>query len=199
MAALGITGTKWKIFESAIYLFSKKGYDNVSLREIAEGVGIKQAAIYYYFKKKDDILALIYKYYYDTYISTLTPLEELLKLIGKIHPYAVFRELSVLYNKDFYQLLIRMTQILMKQRDYDSRANEIIVDLFFNIPIKYFRPILKKMIAMNIIEPLDIDTWILVITHFNLLSITRAYSQNPMTDEEWINGRELIYSIIRCK
>ena len=35
--------TKEKIFDVSLDLFSKKGYDSVSLREIAEEVGIKKA------------------------------------------------------------------------------------------------------------------------------------------------------------
>ena len=34
--------TKKKIFDVDLDLFSKKGYDSVSLREIAEEVGIKK-------------------------------------------------------------------------------------------------------------------------------------------------------------
>ena len=34
--------TKEKIFDVSLDLFSKKGYDSVSLKEIAEGVGIKK-------------------------------------------------------------------------------------------------------------------------------------------------------------
>ena len=38
--------TKEKIFNASLDLFSKKGYDSVSLREIAEEVGIKKSSIY---------------------------------------------------------------------------------------------------------------------------------------------------------
>ena len=33
-------------------LFSKKGYDAVSIREIAEAAGVTKPAIYYYFEGK---------------------------------------------------------------------------------------------------------------------------------------------------
>ncbi|WP_082397975.1 TetR/AcrR family transcriptional regulator [Methanobrevibacter arboriphilus] len=44
--------TKEKIFNVAIDLFSKKGYNQVSMREIATEVGIKEASIYYHYSKK---------------------------------------------------------------------------------------------------------------------------------------------------
>ncbi|HEX3012658.1 MAG TPA: helix-turn-helix domain-containing protein, partial [Methanobacterium sp.] len=42
--------TKEKIFDSAIELFAKKGFDATSMREIAEAVGIKKASLYSHYK-----------------------------------------------------------------------------------------------------------------------------------------------------
>lgn len=39
------TQTKDKIFDTALDLFSKKGYDSVSVRTIASEVGIKENSI----------------------------------------------------------------------------------------------------------------------------------------------------------
>lgn len=49
-------GTKEQIRDVAIDLFSQKGYDAVSIREIARTVGINEASIYNHYKGKDDIM-----------------------------------------------------------------------------------------------------------------------------------------------
>ena len=54
--------TKKKIFDVALDLFSKKGYDSVSLREIAEEVGIKKSSIDSHYPSKEAILMDIFKY-----------------------------------------------------------------------------------------------------------------------------------------
>ena len=54
--------TKEKIFNVSIDLFSKKGYDSVSLREIADGVGIKKSSIYSHYSSKEAILMDILEY-----------------------------------------------------------------------------------------------------------------------------------------
>ena len=46
-----------KIFETAVELFDKKGYDNVSIAEICEKAGFSAGAFYYYFESKDQILS----------------------------------------------------------------------------------------------------------------------------------------------
>ena len=55
--------TKEKIFDVSLDLFSKKGYDSVSLKEIAEGVGIKKSSIYSHYPSKEAILMDIFDYF----------------------------------------------------------------------------------------------------------------------------------------
>lgn len=47
--------TKEKITESALELFSQRGYDGVSIRDIARAVGIRESSIYNHFESKRDI------------------------------------------------------------------------------------------------------------------------------------------------
>ena len=56
------TGTKKKIFDTALTLFAEQGYKSTTMRQIAKEVGIQQSAIYNHFKNKEDILnTAIYK------------------------------------------------------------------------------------------------------------------------------------------
>ena len=58
----GKSKTKERIFDIAINLFAQNGFDATSMREIAEGVGIKKASLYSHYKSKDEILVEILKY-----------------------------------------------------------------------------------------------------------------------------------------
>jgi AcrR family transcriptional regulator len=51
--------TRGEILAVASELFTDKGYDATSLREIAERLGITKAALYYHFRSKEDILAAL--------------------------------------------------------------------------------------------------------------------------------------------
>jgi AcrR family transcriptional regulator len=48
--------TRERILDIALKLFNEKGYENTSLREIAERLGTTKAALYYHFARKQDIL-----------------------------------------------------------------------------------------------------------------------------------------------
>lgn len=50
------TPTKDRILDSALTLFSEKGYDGVGVDLIAENAGIKGPSLYKHFKGKEDIL-----------------------------------------------------------------------------------------------------------------------------------------------
>lgn len=51
--------TKKKILESAIELFSMRGYSGASIRDIVKEVGIKESSLYKHFKSKEEILDTI--------------------------------------------------------------------------------------------------------------------------------------------
>lgn len=48
--------TRDRILEVSLDLFIEPGYESVSLREIAEHVGVTKAALYYHFASKEEIL-----------------------------------------------------------------------------------------------------------------------------------------------
>lgn len=48
--------TKEKIMDVALHMFSERGYEAVSIRDICGEVGIKESTLYYHFKNKMDIL-----------------------------------------------------------------------------------------------------------------------------------------------
>ena len=53
--------TKEIILEKALELFSTKGYDATTVREIAKEVGITQSSLYKHYKSKEDIFISIFK------------------------------------------------------------------------------------------------------------------------------------------
>jgi AcrR family transcriptional regulator len=65
-------GTRARIQQVALELFTEQGYDKTSLREIAERLGVTKAALYYHFKSKEDIFRAIlddYRREMDAYLD----------------------------------------------------------------------------------------------------------------------------------
>src|SRR2546430_11285144 len=54
------THTRREIAESAVTLFARDGYDNVSVEDIAEEAGLSLRTFYRYFSAKDEVLSPIF-------------------------------------------------------------------------------------------------------------------------------------------
>jgi AcrR family transcriptional regulator len=67
--------TKAEIRTVALELFTERGYDATSLREIAEQLSITKAALYYHFRSKEDIILSLV----DGYVETLDTLIDWIK------------------------------------------------------------------------------------------------------------------------
>lgn len=59
--------TKQKIIDTALVLFSERGYDSVGVAEIADAVGIKAPSLYNHFKSKQEIFDAIVNYVAKSY------------------------------------------------------------------------------------------------------------------------------------
>jgi AcrR family transcriptional regulator len=57
-------GTRARIQQVAVELFTEHGYEGTSLREIAERLDVTKAALYYHFKSKEDIVRSLVEDYY---------------------------------------------------------------------------------------------------------------------------------------
>ena len=151
------SGTKQRIFDVSVELFSEKGYDAVSLREIAGEVGITNAAIYNHFSSKEAILNDIFatfkrkldsyilkKAQVDRYIETDTPRQLLERCIGR------FAEA----DKEFMANAYRITY-----REYlnNQLANELILTQLHEKTAKSIQYVLDSLIGRGSIPAMD--TW----------------------------------------
>jgi AcrR family transcriptional regulator len=69
--------TKEAIREAAIRLFSSKGFDQTSLREVADAVGITKASLYYHYASKLDLLLAIIEPIFDELLAVVDEAEQL--------------------------------------------------------------------------------------------------------------------------
>ena len=68
-------GTRERILDVALDLFTTKGFDKTSLREIADELGFTKAALYYHFASKDDILLALHLRFHDLIAGAVAHLE----------------------------------------------------------------------------------------------------------------------------
>lgn len=124
--------TKQKIFDSAINLFSKKGFSGVSIREIARSVGIKESSLYNHFKNKDDILAQIFDYYQKEMKKTSLSEEYLEQKISNMTAEEFWEKgLTNFQQSTLKPEMQKISKIVLLEMFNDQRARDIAIEEFF--------------------------------------------------------------------
>ncbi len=96
------------ILEAAKKIFLTKGYEQASIRNIAEEIEYSPGTIYLYFKEKDEIFHALHQEGFKKLVEYMAPLQfvsdpfERLKAMGRV--YMDF----AMNNKDFYDLMFIM-------------------------------------------------------------------------------------------
>jgi AcrR family transcriptional regulator len=87
---------KQEFLSTAFEIFCEKGYDNTSINDIIEKVGVTKGAFYYYFKSKEDILQILADSQVETVLkitrqiagsTELNAVEKINLLIEKTHEF----------------------------------------------------------------------------------------------------------------
>lgn len=146
--------TKEKIIYEALSLFSVKGYDAVTIREIASAVGIKESSIYNHFKNKQDILNIIIeetlKRYYYTLESVQIPrseddnVSELYDNITDDTFLDMCTKIFLFYLKDDY--ISKLRRLLTIEQYGNGEIGEIFRNVFIDGVLETQRQVLQKFI-----------------------------------------------------
>ncbi len=93
------------ILEAAKSLFLSEGFENVSIRRIAEGIEYSPATVYLYFKDKDEILLALHDEGFRKLLNRFERVKSIPDPIERLH--AIGREYVqfAFENKEFYDLM----------------------------------------------------------------------------------------------
>ena len=145
--------TKERMFLSAIYLFSTKGFANVGIRELCRSVKVKESAFYNHFASKDDLLVEIFQCFVE--ISTRDAfLEKELQTIintGNIDAYLQesIKEFVVCINNPLYFTIL---QIINMESYTNPKAYDMVKN---NDYILHTEMVLNRMMASGFLKKLD--------------------------------------------
>ena len=152
-----------EIFAASVHLFLKNGFNETSLREIAEAAGIGKSTLYDYYKTKDDILVSYYEKEIEktislakeVYLQDLKNREKLTRIMQNHLAY-------ILKNKKHFWRLSMEAQRLSidsqnrvqaKRYVYQDLLRQVVED---GIQAGEFRPINPQIVARSILNLLTV-------------------------------------------
>jgi len=176
--------TKRAILDTAAELFAKNGFDGVSMREIANGTGIKESSIYNHFESKAAILETLFEEFIRLIPGTRPSDEELDKMLVMMNPEELFKAILFYVGKSVHGTLAHTTRIINHEKFRNPRAAEMYYKYLVNEPASYYERLICKMIERQKIKPVDAR---IMAEQYNYISIalTDEYimSQNGLADE----------------
>ena len=145
-----------RIVYEALVLFSKKGYSDVYVAEIASAVGIKAPSLYKHFKSKQDIFDECVKFFYRRMEDAITKnnadndftnisTDELIEKVCGMFEFYIDDEVVKMFRR-----------MLMIGRYNNEQLNEIYEKIFIVDAIKYEEDIFSKLIEdkkMKVFDP----------------------------------------------
>lgn len=158
MSATDVTMPE-RILEGATHLFVTQGYHRISMREIAEAVGVSKAGLYYHFKDKEDLLLAILTAYLDHIERLLVGVQQAggstrSQVAGLMH--AIFAQAPE------QRAIIRLASQEMLQLSQEARARFAL--MYHEKFIAQIEAILQRGMNGAELRPMDVHlaTWILL-------------------------------------
>ena len=182
------TQTKDKIFDTALDLFSKKGYDSVSVRTIASEVGIKESSIYNHYSSKKDILMSILNYFEE--YSKGNPLddENIRKLLEE-NPEEFYHQGSEMFKQQiFEEKILKIMKLIFVQMYQIDEVKEFFLREILGGSTDFWSDVFEILIQKNVIgsdcNPNKLAEMYFGFSMFKLWEIFLKYDDFPKAEIE---------------
>jgi AcrR family transcriptional regulator len=166
------------ILIAAKHLFMQQGFRGISMRQIAEAVGVTKAALYYHFQDKEDLFVAIVASY----------LEDLGRLIdtAAAEGHTSREQISAIVHRILTQpveqrAILRLTSQELSNVSAETRAR--FLEMYHERFIGRITALLQKGMTAHELKPLDpsLATWMLLGMMYPYFQTSHANAATPTT------------------
>lgn len=193
--------TKELILNVSLELFAKKGYDGVSVREIARQVGVRESALYKHYKNKEDILITIAEVMkerlHETYVRFQVPETVSSDVAGNYGAMSIDAICELSWNLFMFFTKDPMNSNFRKLLTREQYNNPIFADyyeaFFLSGVIDSQGRTFKKLVESGMFK--RVDERIIALQFFGpILLLFQQYDCHPEKEDEI---KELLFSHVR--
>lgn len=182
------TQIKDKIFDTALDLFSKKGYDSVSVRTIASEVGIKESSIYNHYSSKKDILMSILNYFEEYFKGNPLDDENIRKLLEE-NPEEFYHQGSEMFKQQiFEEKILKIMKLIFVQMYQIDEVKEFFLREILGGSTDFWSDVFEILIQKNVIgsdcNPNKLAEMYFGFSMFKLWEIFLKYDDFPKAEIE---------------
>lgn len=140
--------TKQKIIEESMRLFSVSGFDAVSIRAIAEAVGVGNSALYKHFKSKKEILDEIVSFSVEYFLAMGS--KQIMKIQSLEDMQDACLSMFDFQTKDEWMVMFR--RLLIIEQFKNPEMAEIYRKFFIELPLKTQSDLFKQLITKGLMK-----------------------------------------------
>lgn len=182
------TQTKDKIFDTALDLFSKKGYDSVSVRTIASEVGIKESSIYNHYSSKKDILMSILNYFEEYFKGNPLDDESIRKLLEENPEEFYHQGFEMFKQQIFEEKILKIMKLIFVQMYQIDEVKEFFLREILGGSTDFWSDVFEILIQKNVIgsdcNPNKLAEMYFGFSMFKLWEIFLKYDDFPKAEIE---------------
>jgi AcrR family transcriptional regulator len=185
--------SKEKVLKAAIRVFSKKGYDGASMREIAESARLTKPMIYYHFKNKQDLYLCLLETHIESLIEGLSAILQ----SGENHMTSLGSIID-LYDETF-RSNPEMFYLIQRETTGEGRFVEQLTKKYFSCMhvqmAQFFRDGIRHGAFRSSIDPglCALSLVAILMFHFSQGRVVRQLSKSTATN---ISSRDAIHAHI---
>lgn len=201
--------TKQRILLEALRLFSKRGYDAVSVEQIASAVGIKAPSLYKHYKSKKDIFDAIFEdtaKRYEEFIQTIsipvTDSKQDVVVFENITAEDLVQKVKSLIEYSLHDENISKFRKMMTIEQFRSpELSKLYSDRYVNQIQNYHTDLFTKMIEAGVLKKED-PCILAMVYDAPILVMLSECDRHPEKEEECIKKLEdhvrLFYRTYSC-
>jgi AcrR family transcriptional regulator len=180
-----VRNTKQQILDTALKLFSQKGYTAVSIRDICYVVGIKESTIYYHFENKRAIFQELLKIFEEITNSKPERFNKELVKITKVEKDAFIAVgIGILTDYFLKDNILQFIRMLMIEQQIDEEASDLYRHLLFEEPMKHHSEVFTMLIKMGMFRNYVADYMSLEYYSPILFIFQRYFGSGEVTPEK---------------
>ena len=181
------------ILDVAADLFARRGYDGVSVREIAKGAGIRESSVYNHFFSKADILNALYDEFIRLVPQTRPSEAELDQMLEIMQPEEILKNILFQVGKNVSGSLSNTAMIINYEKFKTPRAAQMYDRYVVNEPAAYYERLFQRMFAHGMIARVDTRMFAEQYNYVSI-SLTKEYI---MAQYGLADVREVVRYMIR--
>ena len=201
--------TKQRILLEALRLFSKRGYDAISVDQIASAVGIKAPSLYKHYKSKKDIFDAIFEdtaKRYEEFIQTIsipvTDSKQDVVVFENITAEDLVQKVKSLIEYSLHDEYISKFRKMMTIEQFRSpELSKLYSDRYVNQIQNYHTDLFTKMIEAGVLKKED-PCILAMVYDAPILVMLSECDRHPEKEEECIKKLEdhvrLFYRTYSC-